>query len=444
MWDVNELFVLSDLHLAAERNSGLFQADAELAACLNWIVTETRDSLTVLAGDVLDFLQLSDGETQSDLRQFGDRTCGIIKHHPEVFDALAKLACSPRHRLVIMGGDHDPELIFPMVQETVERRLGLDFINSTIRWLVEGEALRVRVGKAAVLIEHGHVLDSWNNINYATLKNACSLVSRNLSDISDYQPPLGSRLVLEVISELRRNYPWIDCLKPETEIILPLLGFVASRPQRKRIFSFASEYLSMKAFALNKRLGNLPNPERLYKDEKESDDTQKDQAFEDWRDAIYEQQQLTLDNTDKDNKLIKQLRMVSARDTLFESDKPDDSVRHLQPIFASGTDLVIHGHTHAAKAYPIERGFYINTGTWGQFLQLPKSYESDEVWQDFLDLLRTNDVNSFRRPTFARVQYMPTQTVTTATLLKWQQSGPKALTTQLFSDPQTGWRLAKG
>ena len=64
MWDVEELFVLSDLHLASERNSGLFRSDVELADCLRWILKETRDSVTILAGDVLDFLTPQDGDVR--------------------------------------------------------------------------------------------------------------------------------------------------------------------------------------------------------------------------------------------------------------------------------------------------------------------------------------------------------------------------------------------
>src|SRR5882672_8191415 len=110
MWNAEELFVLSDLHLAAERGVGLFQSDLELTQCLNWILEESQDSSVVLAGDVLDFL-VGDHVESKDFSVLDRRTRQIIDHHPEIFDALAKLALSDRHRLVIMGGNHDPELI---------------------------------------------------------------------------------------------------------------------------------------------------------------------------------------------------------------------------------------------------------------------------------------------------------------------------------------------
>jgi UDP-2,3-diacylglucosamine pyrophosphatase LpxH len=446
MWDVKELFVMSDLHLAAERNAGLFQSDIELADCLNWILKESSDSLTVLAGDILDFLVLRNGDSNGDharvdFEGLGNRTQEIIKHHPEVFEALGKLARSPRHQLVIMGGNHDPELIFPAVQETIERRLGGgDFSKPVLRWLVQGEALRLRIGKAVVLVEHGNILDPWNRINHAALQGALSLSSRNLSDVSDYQPPPGSRLVLKVVSQLRDQYTWVDCLKPETEAVLPLLWHFASLQQRKLIFDLADDYLSMKVFALNQKIGNARNPERLYKNGKEAESSPKDKVFKEWVDALHEPQPLTLGPDKKENKLITKLRMVSAQDSFFDHEELGDPAKYLEPLFNGGADLVIHGHTHSAKACVVEGGLYLNTGTWGQLLRLPKSDEGDEAWQDFIGRLRTNGVSYFRRPTFTRVRHSPQQDVTTAALLEWQQPHPKILSTRQFSDRQTGWR----
>lgn len=442
MWDVEELFVLSDLHLAAERDTGLFRSDAELADCLRWILKETRNSLIVLAGDVFDFLTPHDGIPVADFSSIGELTRAITDCHPEVFDSLAELARSPHHRLVIMGGNHDSELIFPAVQETLERRLGADFLDQSVYWMVHGEAFHLRVGRAVVLVEHGNILDPWNKINYAALQGALSLASRNFnfSDLSDYALPPGSRLVLEVMNDLRQSYQWIDSLKPETEAVLPLLWHFATGKQRRLIFNLADDYLSMKVFAWNKKIGNLRNPERLYKGEKEAENSPQDQAFKGWFDAAYEQQRLTLGAAGGDNRMIEKLRSASARDTFFDLDRPDDSTNYLRPVFESGADLIIHGHTHSAKACVVEGGMYINTGTWGQLLCLPKSYESDEVWQGFLNLLRANKVECFSRPTLARVRRESGREMTIAALLEWRQSGPKTLAERCFTDRQTGWR----
>lgn len=442
MWQANELFILSDLHLAAERGVGLFQADEELADCLRWILTETRDSVIVLAGDMLDFLAPNHENPEPGFNGLGNRTQNIIDHHPEVFEALSELARSPQHRLVILGGDHDPELIFPPVQERVERCFGIRFSNPTVRWIVQGEALRLRVGNAIVLIEHGNVLDPWNRIDHSALQSAFSLASCNLLDGCDYQLPLppGSRLGLKVMNELRNDYAWIDYLKPETEVALPLLWHFASSTQQTQILNLIDEHFDIKDRAFKGKIDNLGKAERLYKGEKASDHSSKDQVLKAWDADARRQQRLSPGKAEKNDKLIEKLKLISALDSFFEIDLLDDSTLYLQPRFEAGSDLVIHGHTHSAKAYPVAGGFYINTGTWGQLLHLPNSNDSTAVWQRYLDQLGTNEVQSVRRPTFARVQHQEKQNVTTASLLEWQQRSPMTLTARRFSDRQSGWR----
>lgn len=453
MWHVEELFVLSDLHLSAERNAGAFQSDVELAECLRWIRTQTHGSLLVLAGDVLDLLT-PDGEGEEpDFNRPAKLANEIIECHPEVFDELSALARDPGHGLVIMGGDRDAELIFPAVREAVERRLGTSIIGPTLRWLVHGEALRLSVGDAAVLVEHGNNWDPWNRIKHATLQTSLSLASRNLSDVTDYQRPLGARLALELGRELRSDYKWIDCLRPETEVLLPLLLHFASPEQRDSLFELADEDLSMKATARSRK--NSHNPDKLYEGEREAEDSPRTRAFKGWVDEILplrpkpESSTPTNGHTPETNghmperlraHLVERLRAVSAHGTSFELEKPDGSDEHLQPTFDGGTDLIIHGHTHAAKAYTVGRGLYLNTGTWCQLLRLPRSDQSAEAWQDFLRLLQTNDVKSFRRPTLAHAQHVPAKKLTTAELLEWQTSGPKVLSQRRFTGKHTGWR----
>jgi UDP-2,3-diacylglucosamine pyrophosphatase LpxH len=436
MWDAEEIFVLSDLHLAAERDKGLFRSDVELAACLRWMLKVSRDShgLVVLAGDVLDFLVLKDGSRKVDFGRLGEQTRGIIEHHPEVFDALGEVARSPRHQLVILGGNHDCELIFPAVQEAIERRLGGDLIKPSVRWLVHGEALRVRVGEAVVLVEHGNALDPWNRIDHPELYGAFSLATRNLADASDYQPPLGSQVVLDVVNQLRDSYQWIDCLKPGTEAVLPLLWHVAPCQHRKLLLELANDYQSKKKFAVNRKLGNVRDPDYLYKGKREAEDSPKDRMFDEWEKAAYEEQQSAPCAGRGDGRLINKLR------SFFEVEQLDDSCTYLEPVFAGGADLVVHGHTHSAKLCVVEGGLYINTGTWGQLLRLPGGDESDDTWQGFLDLLRRNDVECFGRPTFARIRRDGKTNATTAALLEWRRQEPRALSSRRFSGRQTGWR----
>ena len=420
MWNVNELIVLSDLHLAAERDAGSFRSDRELAECLRWILETTRDSVTVLAGDTFEFLLTGYPNGSVGFDRFSWHTAKIIEHHPEVFDALAQLCRSAHHQLVIMGGDHDFELILPNVRETVERRFGVDLFNPKIRWLVQQEAFRIRVGQATVIVEHGNALDPWNRFNHADLHSVLSLGSRNLFDISDLQQPLGCSFRSTVMRSFRPHYHWIDCLKPVTEEILPLLWCVGAPSQQEEIKEFADRYRNNKVTAQRVKLGNIRNSITLYQGEKEAE---QETEFEAWSKAIPGQN----GNAAIKEKLLGKIKKIVAQDSFFDVDQPGNSVKYLQPVFDGGADLVIHGHTHAAKALVLKSGVHINTGTWAQLLPLPKSYESDDVWKQFLHRLSTGEVESLSRPTFTHVQHHPTNDVTTATLFEWQQMTPKVL-----------------
>lgn len=447
MWNVKELFVLSDLHLTTERNFGLFQADQELADCLDWVLKETEDSVIVLAGDFFDFLvpRTGNGDCREKLN-FECRTKQIIEHHPEVFQALTNLVQSGRHRLVVMGGDHDAELAFPEVQEAVERRLGVDFANPVIRWMVQGEGFNLSVGNAVTMIEHGNALSPWNRVDYASLQSDCALASRNLLPFARYERSLGDRLALEVMTPLMDKHRWIDWLKPATDITLPLLWPFGSISERDKISQLGDAYSSMREFAINRKLSNARTAELLYQGEREAETTRKDEIFEDWVRTAFryvrtvQENNNQTDNIREDPKLTEELPGISSRDDFFDTDKPDELVNYLEPIFESGTDLIIHGHTHSAKACLLKGGFYINTGTWGQLLQLPKSNQSEHDWSAFLNRLRTNDVSSLRRPTFARVKHAPQQDVTIASLHEWKSAGPTSLATYKFSHRQTGWQ----
>jgi len=440
MWNVKEIFVVSDLHLAAERNSGFFQADEELVACLRWIVENTEDTVLVLAGDTLDFLAKNKSHQEHSFDRLSCRTERIVSHHMEVFEALAELIHSPRHRLVIMAGSYDSELIFPTVQEVLERQFGFDFLAPGIGWLVHGEALRVMVGNAVVVIEHGNGYDGWNRIDHAALHNVVSAANSNPANLPFYEPPLGHRLVTELITELHKQFPWTDSLRPPTEVVLPLLWRVGSPRQRELILNLAAAYLRRKTQTLHYKYRRASDLNTLYRSENEVKLSQEYCVVNNWFQVVSLQQGLCASGACDGGSQIEELRLLAGSEGLVDVRKPDDKVDSRAPIFESGANLVISGHTHTARASLVEGGLYINTGTWGEQLQVPTRLDSIEIWEDFLARLRANSVSTFRRLTFARVRYRPKYFETRATLLAWEAAGPVSLAESWFRDNHTGWR----
>src|SRR2546422_2505698 len=155
MWRVSDAIVISDLHLSSgEPGQGLFGNDAGLEEFLLWILDQTQDCTVVLNGDVLDFL-FAESQPGLDVEKLEKETDAIIETHRAVFNALGKLACSPKHSLIILSGNHDPELIFADVRNTIEAALSMNGQRPYVNWLVYGEALSLRIGEAKALVEHG-------------------------------------------------------------------------------------------------------------------------------------------------------------------------------------------------------------------------------------------------------------------------------------------------
>jgi hypothetical protein len=58
--------------------------------------------------------------------------------------------------------------------------------------------------------------------------SAAGLGSRGLIDYQEYGASLGSRIVSEHLLKLRTDFPWVKPLKPEREVMMPLLRFLSS------------------------------------------------------------------------------------------------------------------------------------------------------------------------------------------------------------------------
>jgi UDP-2,3-diacylglucosamine pyrophosphatase LpxH len=433
MSDFEDLIVLSDLHVSAERGRGLFRLDAELATFLRWIAEDTRRTRVVLAGDVLDYLVAADGEVG--VESFDPcaalaRTRVMMDRHDEVFDALEQLAASPHHELWIMSGNHDPELLFTDVREIIDRRLGGRAAAQALRWSVDGEALRFRIGDAAVLVTHGDTFDDWNRIDHALLRRDANRLSYGFTDARehDYEPPAGTHIVLEYVTRLRAMYPWVDTLKPEREAVFCLLSAFLTGRELWSYKGFLARALRNRTESWIRKWIRRHHPEKLVRAAPSG--VSRLERFEQWLNS----------NDDGDTKLIARLRSVSAEDTYFDVAVPDESSELLPYFFERGADLLVAGHTHAAKAHLVgDQHLYLNTGTWGHLLQLPAGDAAEETWSSFLASLRSGEDLSFARPTFAHIRNVPGG-IASASLLAWEAGGATPQVTYSFDIPSRAWK----
>ena len=228
--------VISDLHLGGaypvppEQGKRGFRlcthsdAIAQFIGRLSQRVAGGERIELVLNGDTVDFLAESDAPNTwsaftADPEQAVKKFTAIVERDPAVFKELGTFVESGG-RLVLLLGNHDIELSLPRVREALRQAIGIR-AHHDFEFLYDGEAYTI--GDA--LIEHGNRYDSWNQVNYDALRRVRSLQSRQqiIPEEEEFPTPVGSRMVISVINPIKGEYAFIDLLKPETDVVLPML-----------------------------------------------------------------------------------------------------------------------------------------------------------------------------------------------------------------------------
>ena len=442
MRKTKDLIVISDIHLSVERGRGLFRADAELADFLSWIFRETKNCSVVLNGDVLDFLVGEDGSETITIESAKHKVKSIIEAHSEAFDGLKELANSPSHQLIILSGNHDPELANPIVQSVIEERLNGTNFKNNIRWVTGGYAFLAQVGDCRILIEHGDLFDDFNRIDYGELHRTTAHLSRML-DFDKYQPPPGSNIV-ENLSPLRQKYPWIDYIKPVSTGTFPLIwAFAEQELNSKQLRMFRKVILDGLGGGSNWFIRKIKEFSGVSPLLAEGDED--DEAFAEWRMRESRREPITL-SRDHVVQLVDRLKKVSGKDKTFDIDSPETNgfkTKYLEK-YAEQKQIsaVIHGHTHSAKSYVIGDGalLYLNSGTWGRLLRLPLKQDSDDDWKTFLSKLEAGVDESFNRLTFVRIAGSSDGDKVKATLNGWKQGSVEELSAKCLDSATALWK----
>jgi hypothetical protein len=93
------------------------------------------------------------------------------------------------------------------------RSLLLDQIGSgRVDFIYDNEAFTF----GRVLIEHGNRFDEWNAVPHGSLRRGRSQLSRGLPVKPAFPELPGSRLVVDVMNGLKRQYAFVDLLKRKT------------------------------------------------------------------------------------------------------------------------------------------------------------------------------------------------------------------------------------
>jgi len=459
-----DLFIISDLHLggqyAVDRGARGFRINTH-AQDLIVFLTELRvraeagrrRTELVINGDFVDFLA-EGGPDGNDWRAFIDdeeeavaRLDAIVGRDAGVFDAVASLM-EAGVAVTLLLGNHDIELSLPSVRDRFCGHLRVTR-SSPFRFVYDGEAYVV----GDTLIEHGNRYDGFNVVDFDVLRRFRSESSRRLSATPDafFEPPAGSRLVEEVMNPIKKDYGFIDLLKPETDAAIPLLlalepTYAKDIDQIQRVLQLRDEARGRNPIAparppkpgniraAGREAGGPPNtlPQLLTRrigaasanrllamvDEASRSERQHTEQIasgmviralsfarmvyftSDWESRV----DLLLDG-------FLQIQYGSLFDWSIESEAcyRDAATELAQGGFRN----VVFGHTHAAKNVDMPGGRrYMNTGAWADRLRLPEAlYAGDrdrgrEVLREFAVAMKEQRLARYIEfaPTFGYVR----------------------------------------
>jgi UDP-2,3-diacylglucosamine pyrophosphatase LpxH len=482
------VYIISDLHLggaAPDEDKGCIgfqmcppQSRQRLAEFVDYCRTAHADGETelVINGDFIDFLAeqriTSDGadpetpafdaftlEPKEAVRKFERVVSSTDENAPEgkrLFEQLQAFV-GAGHTLTILLGNHDIELAMPPVRRALSELLTKGR-PARVEFLHDGEAY----ARNNLLIEHGNRYDGWNMVPYGRLRAYRSAISRGENPPLMFDAPPGSHLVVNVMNALKRDYRFIDLLKPENEALIPFLAKL-----EPTVIRHLAEVVSLlrRATRVDPKPGGVPESETMIAARNSHHTAAPDRTvaagYDDPIDeSIVEVSEKLLRLADEEaeeegiaeadanigaftekikgtlrsarglysilrqfpslpKNRLRNLRksLITYRDLIGSTfDLQTEVPRYLNAAhrLSGGGRIVVFGHTHLAKQirFP-EGGLYLNTGTWCPTIQLPTDYSDPaepeaqvlDRLQEFVKDMQTNKVekHSRLRMTFAKI-----------------------------------------
>jgi UDP-2,3-diacylglucosamine pyrophosphatase LpxH len=406
--EFDQFYVISDLHLGGSPGMQIFQQSSSLVSLIDWFAA--CDSMKriglCLNGDTVDFLAEPsaryfdpDGATTRLDRIFNDLT------FKPVWQALRRLVATPNRRLVLTLGNHDVELALPWVREHLLHFLtdGKDDAFSRVTLCFDGTGYRCTVGGNSVLCIHGNEFDPWNVTDHEHVRR----IGRDYMQgrpLMDWTPNAGSKLVVDVMNELKRQFAFVDVLKPEVEAVLPIL-WVLGEATKSRISRIAAVSQRLTWDVVRRSTGFLSDDEAETSQSLEVANTADSDFYHpsfdreqidsdrmlDWAERQFE---AGIDPLTLVEEAPNQLGMAGAfwdrvrgrrpheqawealkdlaGDTTFDLGREDDTYRRADQFVGSSVNYLVTGHTHQARALTRRNGIgrYYNSGTWATLMHL--------------------------------------------------------------------------
>lgn len=222
--------IVSDLHLGPGTADPRFAGLEDFYADAGWTAFLEREGASgpmdlIVAGDFIEFWQLA--VVLGALPRLEDRAqpAGavlgsdqafavaaielVIAAHPDVFRALGRLLDSGDHRVIVIAGNHDADLLWPKVQLAIARAVAA---RDPARLVFVQSAAYEHAG---TYVAHGHAYDAANRF-----PTGHAPFGRDRDGRCRLQTSWGEVFVDRFYTETERQIPFIDNLYPESAAIL--------------------------------------------------------------------------------------------------------------------------------------------------------------------------------------------------------------------------------
>jgi UDP-2,3-diacylglucosamine pyrophosphatase LpxH len=433
------LYVVSDLHLGGEPGSQIFAQGAELAALIEFVRNQPGQRVgLVLNGDIVDFLAERkaryldpSGAVTKLERIFADPAFSMV------WKALQAFVQTDTRELVLVVGNHDVELALPRVRERllVELCGGAPAARGRVRFALDGAGFACLVGGRRVLCTHGNEVDTFNVVDFRQLLEIQRAENRG-QPFPEWTPNAGTKLVIDVMNDVKARFPFVDLLKPETSAV-PAIVFAVDPQAAKRIAGLAPVAVRLAVDAARLKAGLLAE-EPSAAAQPGSDEAAVRQllgagfpsvaAQKLDTDSLLQKVELELQagpasgtgtqqpevemlgvgglfvdrllKRDPAENLREALQSWLGNDRTFEPDMEDATFCDLDRSVSADVDFVVAGHTHLERALRRKsgRGVYFNSGTWIRLIRLTKDMlSSQEAFKPVFRALTAGTVSELDR-----------------------------------------------
>ena len=464
------VIVISDLHIGGAPGFRIC-SDAGRTLLVEFLATvadEARGGMDVhlvVNGDAVDFLAEEPFEVfTGDNRAATAKLQSILQSSAAVWAQFRAVAAAGAEVTFLLG-NHDLELTLPGPSRLLRETLGPGRVNL----LFDNQA----VDLGEVLIEHGNRYDAWNIVDHDALRRVRSASSRRES-IEQFAAPAGSKLVIDVMNDIKGQLRFVDLLKPENDAVLPLLAALSpvSAAQIKSVIAYQKQMRGVRFDPQQRPLDRANIADRAPDTIAEGDDpgaalanawlaTDAGDAnigFEGNVDFLYLWR--AAGNVSRRGELLDRLytalrHRVAAQREAFRVDRELPEYETAARASAGrGFKLVVYGHTHLVKrvALSATKSTYINTGTWADLMMVPHAVLVDDrtlaipALMEFVTDLEHNRLDRWRRPvpTFARIE-MEGARLLAADVLTYSGSGrSEPVPVEMFEPVALDGRPAEG